>query len=274
MTLHDKVAYSAAKSLTNSYSTSFSLSSRLFDKQIVHHIYAIYSIVRVADEIVDSYGSEHSASQLSQLEVDIKRAKDTGFSTNPYVHAFAKTALQYNIGDNLTRPFFDSMGADIKQKSYNRSSYENYIYGSAEVVGLMCLRVFCGSNTELYDELAPGARKLGAAYQKINFLRDIRSDYEDLGRLYFPGIKYDNFDEDDKQRIAKDIESDLLIAREAISKLPLNSRKAVLASYNYYARLYEKLKSTPVNKIKSDRIRVNNLDKLWLTTKVILLGNT
>ncbi len=271
MELYDEVSRELSRTLTIRYSSSFSLSSRLFDKNIQPHIYAIYGLVRIADEIVDTYRGNNQAKLLDTLESETYRALTDGYSTNPIVHAFAKTAQQYGIEKSLIAPFFASMRMDIGN-AYTADDYEAYIYGSAEVIGLMCLKVFCDGDTSLYKETERGARALGAAYQKINFLRDLADDYERLGRAYFPNISIDDFQNTDRDSIIADIKNDLLNAKTAIQILPKSTRRAVAASYTMYMALTKKLSATPAEEILKSRIRITSSVKVYLAIRSLVSG--
>lgn len=272
MDLYDQVAYENSRNLTLRYSTSFGLSSRLFGKSIQPHIYAIYALVRIADEIVDTYKGKNSLQLLDTLESQVYETIQTGYSTDLVVHAFAKTARIYGIDKQLIAPFFTSMRMDLSPQTYSSKNYTSYIHGSAEVVGLMCLRVFLNGDEQRYKELAPGASALGSAYQKVNFLRDLASDYKELGRLYFPDIRYDTFDEPAKQRIIDDIRADFAVALPALRQLPPSSRKATLMSYVYYSELLNKLERTPAHIIKHTRVRVPSARKLTLLLRTATIG--
>lgn len=273
MDLYTAVAYANAKQLTLRYSTSFGISSRFFTRDIKPHIYAIYGLVRIADEIVDTYKGPDAAALLDDLESQTYTAITSGYSTNPIVHAFARTAKTYGIDQSLVRPFFASMRMDLHPHNYSSKDYQKYIHGSAEVVGLMCLRVFCGGDENQYNNLKDGAAALGSAYQKVNFLRDLAADYRELGRLYFPGKTFDNFNEKDKQEIVDDIQSDFDSALPSLRKLPTNSRKATMMSYVYYNELLKRLKETPVATIKTTRMRVPSQHKLLLLVRTALRRN-
>jgi len=263
MELYTKTSYKLARTVTLDYSTSFSKSSKLFSSDIRDHIYAIYGLVRVADEVVDSYTGKDTLEILNELEAHTLQALKTGFSPNPLVHAFVITAQKYSIGRDLITPFFKSMRMDVEPKTYTSTVYETYIYGSAEVIGLMCLKVFCNDEAQ-YTKLEAGAKALGAAYQKVNFLRDMKADYDELGRVYFPGVIFETFDDKQKVAIVKDIKRDFKKAQAAITKLPTNSRAAVALSFAYYSELLNKLEQTPAGTIKAGRVRVNNAKKLQL----------
>jgi phytoene synthase len=266
------ISYKASKLITNAYSTSFGLSIRLFEASLRPHIYAIYGLVRIADEIVDTYQGADQRELLDNLETEMTKALVSGYSTNPIVHAFAHTARKYSIRDELTRPFFDSMRMDLTPKKYDQKHYEAYIHGSAEVVGLMCLKLFT-ANAKEYDELKEGAKKLGSAYQKVNFLRDIAADSDELGRWYFPIASKESFDEKVKDTIVKDIEKDFADARRAIDKLPASSQKAVQLSYRYYLGLLNKIKQASASELLKKRIRINDPQKLALLLKTALPGH-
>ena len=269
MEQYNQVAGRVARMVTNSYSTSFGTATRLFPKTIRQDIYNIYGLVRVADEIVDTYLGTDAADQLSALEQETYRALSGGYSANLIVHAFAQTARCYQIGRDLIEPFFNSMRLDTKPQTYTPALYAKYIDGSAEVVGLMCLRVFVGSEAE-YRHLEPGARALGAAFQKVNFLRDLAADQSSLNRFYFPNTSYKTFDNAAKAAIVADIEQDFANAKQAIPQLPSSARPAVSAAYSYFWQLLAKLKAAPAQTLLERRIRVNNATKLALLTSVIV----
>lgn len=269
MDLYTKSAYQISELLTKNYSTSFSLSTQLFDKKIQPHIYAIYGLVRIADEIVDTYRGSDMGSRLDDLYASTIDALNTGYSTNPIIHAFVTTANEFHIDQSLISPFFESMRMDIAEKQFSQKTYKRYIYGSAEVVGLMCLRVFVHDEAA-YKSLSAGAQALGSAYQKINFLRDIRADYEELGRVYFPGLDHEKFTDKQKQNIIKDIKADLKIATKSIVALPSEARQAITASFVYYQALLKLLEQASVADIKQRRLRVSNAQKIYLYIKVRL----
>lgn len=270
MELYDKVAYENSKHLTLSYSTSFGMSSRLFPKNMQRHIYAIYGLVRIADEIVDTYKGVDAATLLDDLEAMTYATIKSGYSTNPVVHAFARTAALYGIDKTLIAPFFASMRMDLHPQTYTPDNYQKYIHGSAEVVGLMCLKVFLDGDEKRYSELRDGAAALGSAYQKVNFLRDMAADYKELGRLYFPGVDYDDFDEAAKREIIHDIKQDFEKALPALRELPVSSRRATMMSYVYYSELLKKLEETPAATIRTTRIRLPSHRKFVLMIRTIL----
>ena len=225
--------------------------------------------MRIADEIVDTYQGDQSAFLLDELEHDTKRATDIGYSTNPIVQAYALTAQKYVIDPAIVEAFFASMRMDLTAQQYTPELYQRYIHGSSEVIGLMCLSVFCGGTTAQYEALKPGAMALGSAYQKVNFLRDIGNDFSERGRIYFPGYSYESFDDDAKQAIIADIERDFAAARPALNNLPANSRRAVTISYVLYDRLLDKLKQTSIATIKQQRVRISTPEKLWLAAATV-----
>jgi phytoene synthase len=270
MDTYTTFAYAASRNLTLTYSTSFGISSRLFSKSIRRHIYAIYGLVRIADEIVDTYPGTDRRQQLDSFEAETYIAIRSGYSTNPIIHAFSLTVREYGIKKKLITAFFKSMRMDLDPKVYTETLYKTYIYGSAEVIGLMCLRVFCDKDETLYSSLESGAKALGAAYQKINFLRDLAADYKQLGRLYFPGLTFDSFNDKTKQTIIKDIRKDIALASDSLMRLPKSSRIAVSTSLAYYLKLLDKLAQLPANEIKKKRVRINNTHKLLLLGSAIL----
>lgn len=267
MELYTSTSYQLSRQLTLRYSTSFSKSSELFSAVIRPHIFAIYGLVRIADEIVDTYRGKQTARLLDALEEETYASLGLSYSTNPIVHAFAQTANTYGITKQLIAPFFESMRMDLKKKSFTKKEYDRYIYGSAEVIGLMCLRVFVGGNDAAYAKLEDGARALGSAYQKVNFLRDVASDVSERGRVYFPGVDYDTFSEAQKQAIIADIRSDFDQAKLSLAQLPKGAQKAVKLSYEYYNELLRMLDRASIETIKSRRLRVPAARKLALYAK-------
>lgn len=270
MDIYTATAYKQSELLTLRYSTSFGMSSRLFSKDIRHHIYALYGLVRIADEIVDTYKGADAATLLDELEAETYAAIKRGYSTNPIVHSFALTAARFSINHTLLAPFFESMRLDLSPQTYTPKLYTTYIHGSAEVIGLLCLKIFCGEDEARYKKLKNGAASLGAAYQKINFLRDIAADYKDLGRIYFPNTTFDSFDEAAKAAIIADIHNDLAAARPALSHLPGSSKKAATLSYRYYSELLARLEATPAETLKTTRIRLPSRRKYALLASTLL----
>ena len=261
MELYTAASYQASKLITQAYSTSFGMSIRLFGTSLQPHVYAIYGLVRIADEIVDTYTGEDREGLLNDLEAQVTTALASGYSTNPIIHAFAATARQFSISDNLISPFFHSMRMDLEPQHFGQALYETYINGSAEVIGLMCLKVFT-DNAELYSELEPGARRLGAAYQKVNFLRDIAADATELNRWYFPTGSFKAFDDAHKSALVHEITEDFDAAQSALQQLPASSRKAVALSYRYYQQLLKNIERTPAALLKKERVRVLDVQKI------------
>lgn len=269
MDLYTSTSYRLAEELTKSYSTSFSMSSRLFDIPTSKHVYAIYGLVRIADEVVDTYMGEYTLEKLDTLEAHVYEQLKlrSPFSTNPIVHAFVVTAKQFDIDESLISPFFKSMRTDITKSRFTEAEYVEYIYGSADVIGLMCLRIFTGGNNDQYRALETGAKSLGSAYQKVNFLRDIKADFDERGRVYFPGVTYETFSDEDKRAIEVDIERDFESARKTLQLLPDSARKAVKTSYEYYWQLFLILKKASAEEIKTKRLRVPTAVKIALYAK-------
>lgn len=262
--LYSQLAYQTSGRVMAAYSTSFSLAITLVDKSMRAHIYAVYGLVRLADEVVDSFRPHDARQLLEKLEHEVYSALESGYSTNLLIHSFSKTARAYHFELGLIRAFFASMRMDISKTDYNQKEYEDYIYGSAEVIGLMCLHIFTDNNTSLYSQLQASARALGSAFQKINFLRDMAADHTELGRMYFPGVNFETMNEKDKLKIATDISKDIQKARRGLVNLPSSSRYGVLLALYYYEALIKKLKNTPIQVIKTRRLRVSNLHKGWL----------
>ncbi len=269
--LYDRVAEETAGIVIRRYSTSFGLASRLLGPAVRQHVENIYALVRIADEIVDgaadAAGADHGtvARILDELERDTDEAMLTGYSANLVVHAFALTARDTGFGTELTAPFFASMRADLSATEHDQASFETYVYGSAEVVGLMCLKAFLdGVNVSADDESAmvTGARRLGAAFQKVNFLRDLAADFEQLGRSYFPGVDVASFTEADKVRLLDDIDDDLAVSAGVIPMLPRSSRRAVALAQGLFAELSARLRATPADRLVRSRVRVPNPVKL------------
>ncbi len=260
----DKVSHKCSRLTTNAYSTSFSLGIKLLSKRFHHPIYAVYGFVRFADEIVDSFHDYNKAELLAMFKQDTYRAIEQRISLNPILNSFQQTVHKYGIGDELIDCFLNSMEMDLHENSYNQENYEQYIMGSAEVVGLMCLKVFCEGDTGLYDQLRYYAMRLGAAFQKINFLRDLQADYLELGRSYFPGVDMSQFDESTKKAIELDIEKDFKDGHKGITLLPKSARFGVYMAYVYYYSLFKKIKNTPSAKIMNERIRIPNNKKYAL----------
>jgi len=280
--LYDRVADETASIVIRRYSTSFGLAARLLSAPVRRHVENIYALVRVADEIVDGPATDAGLSALDagvvlhELEAETEVAMSRGFSANLVVHAFARTARECGITPDLTRPFFESMRADLTATEHDRESFDRYVYGSAEVVGLMCLRSFLlGQNlTDAQDaRLVHGARRLGAAFQKVNFLRDLSADFETLGRSYFPGVRVDSFTESDKLRLLDDIDSDLRESAAVIPLLPSSSRRAVVLAQGLFAELAARLRATPAENLVRSRVRVPDPVKFRIAASA-LAGRT
>lgn len=262
--LFDDLSTETSRITTRSYSTSFSLGIYFLHERLRNPIYSIYGFVRVADEIVDSFEGYDQTYLLKKFEKDTYEAIQQGISTNPVLNAFQNVVHAYQIDLELISTFLKSMEMDLHKVDYNDEKYQQYILGSAEVVGLMCLHVFTEGNKELFQDLKPYAMKLGAAFQKVNFLRDLKEDYHVLGRTYFPGVDMTNFSTAAKRDIEKEIEEDFKIALQGIKKLPASSKGGVYLAYVYYQSLFKKIKRLPAQKVLSGRIRINNGRKFGL----------
>ena len=267
ITLFHEVSQDCSRITTEKYSTSFSSAIRLLHKDLRTPIFNIYGFVRFADEIVDSFHDYDKATLLAEFKAATYDALDKGISMNPILHSFQLTVNRYQIDRVLIDAFLYSMELDLSERKYDRAGYEQYIYGSAEVVGLMCLFVFCEGNREMYEQLKPSARSLGAAFQKVNFLRDLKADYEGLERVYFPGCDFRNFTLADKQSIEEDIQRDFNHAYEGILKLPMKSRFGVYVAYKYYLSLFKKIKKVRPQKIMEERIRIPDYGKIFILAK-------
>lgn len=262
--LFDQTTLECSRLITQRYSTSFTLGIKTLDKKFHLPIYAIYGFVRYADEIVDTFHDQDKAGLLEQFKADTYEAIEKKISLNPVLHAFQLIVNQYQIDLGLIEAFLHSMEMDLDFKTYNDSRYQEYIYGSAEVVGLMCLKVFCGEDSAQYERLKEPACKLGAAFQKVNFLRDLKSDYEERGRVYFPGVDFQLFDRKVKEEIEKDIQQDFDEALIGIEALPEGAKLGVKVAYLYYQKLFDKIKGLPAETITQRRIRIPNSQKLSL----------
>tara|TARA_B100001063_G_C16775502_1_gene564917 strand:+ start:3509 stop:4336 length:828 start_codon:yes stop_codon:yes gene_type:complete len=260
--LYEEVSFNCSELITKKYSTSFSLGINTLDKKIHKPIYAIYGFVRFADEIVDTFHNLDKETILNQFEEDTYDSINKKFSTNPVLHAFQSVVNKHKIKKDHIQAFLNSMRMDLKMKDFTQKSYEDYIYGSAEVVGLMCLKVFCDDKE--YNKLESYAISLGSAFQKVNFLRDIRSDFEERGRVYFPGVKFETFSEADKKSIEKDIAKDFSNALIGIKMLPSVARSGVYLSYKYYLELLDKINSKDSSTIKTERVRISNIKKFMI----------
>jgi len=270
--LFDEVSLKCSEITTKYYSTSFSLGIRLLDKEIHSPIYSIYGFVRLADEIVDSFHEFDKAKLLNEFTESTKQAIENKISLNPILNSFQEVVNKYNIEWEHIQDFLSSMESDLNQKKHDEDSYKQYIKGSAEAVGLMCLRVFCNNNNKLYNELEKYAIYLGSVFQKVNFIRDISADYNELKRVYFPQLNINEFNEEEKNKIEDDIEKEFNLALIGIKQLPKSAKKGVFLAYSYYYSLFKKIKSTPADKIMTKRIRVPNFTKFLILIKVQLLN--
>ncbi len=264
MELYNTTCQECSKLITNRYSTSFSMGIRVFDEKFRMPIYSIYGFVRFADEIVDTFHQYPKEDLLSRFREDTYKAIEDRISLNPVLHAFQEVVHEYDIERELIDAFLDSMEMDLHFHTYEDKMYKQYIYGSAEVVGLMCLRVFCEGDRARYQHLEGHACSLGAAFQKINFLRDMKSDFDDRGRVYFPGVDYRKFTQEDKIRIENEIKADFDDAYKGIIQLPDGAKFGVYLAYVYYINLFKKIKKAPVERVKEERIRVNDGKKVYL----------
>ena len=266
--LFDSVSYHCSKIVTKSYSTSFSLATKMLAKSIRADIYNIYGFVRFADEIVDSFHEYEKENLLNEFEQSYYKAYAQNISLNPILNCFQHTVKKYHITDDLIQSFLKSMRADLNKETYETvEEYHNYIYGSADVVGLMCLKVFVNGDEEKYESLKFSAMKLGSAFQKVNFLRDLKDDYELLHRSYFPGVNLKELGVTEKEAIIAEIEADFKEAFSGIKQLPLEAKFGVYTAYVYYKRLLKKLSCTPSGEILNTRIRVSNPVKISLLAK-------
>lgn len=247
--------------VTEHYSTSFASAIRMLHRDLQKPVYNIYGFVRLADEIVDSFHEHDKNLLLEQFKKETFDAIERKISLNPILNSFQKTVNEFNIDHKLVEAFFHSMSLDLHKSRYDNAAYTEYIYGSAEVVGLMCLYVFCEGNRSLYNKLEMPARSLGAAFQKVNFLRDMRADYNGLSRIYFPGCDFDNFNEKDKKAIEDDIENDFRNAAHGIFKLPWKAKFGVYVAYKYYYSLFRKIRKMKPSRVLEQRIRIPNYYK-------------
>ena len=261
--IFDEVSEMCSKTVTESYSTSFSLATRMLSTSIRQDIYNIYGFVRFADEIVDSFHDYNKEELLNNFEKELRYSITNKISLNPILNSFQKTLLKYDINIELVNSFLKSMRWDLDKKVYlNKQEFDEYIYGSADVVGLMCLKVFVSGDQDKFNQLKPYAMSLGSAFQKVNFLRDLKADHESLNRSYFPNLNIDKFDEKSKQFILNEIDKDFTNALKGILLLPSSARFGVYTAYKYYLKLLNKLRKTDPLKIKNSRIRVPNYQKI------------
>jgi phytoene/squalene synthetase len=268
--IFNKVSQLCSKTVTHRYSTSFSLGIRLMKKKFRNPIYAVYGFVRLADEIVDTFHKHNKEKLLKRLKQDVDQALEDKISLNPILHNFQQVAQIYNINNELIDKFISSMEMDLHKTQYSQKGYEEYIYGSAEAVGLMCLKIFCDGDKNLYNELKDTARKLGSAYQKVNFLRDLNHDYKELGRIYFPDIDINRFNHGVKRTIILDIQNDFNTGYKGIKKLPGSAKLGVYLSFVYYTELLKKISRTSPEKLLQKRIRLSNAYKYVLFIYAII----
>lgn len=277
--LYTRVAQETAHTVIKRYSTSFGLATRLLEPQVRNHIGNFYALVRLADEIVDGVAAEagvttkEAGKLLDALEADTERALKTGYSTNLIVHAFAHSARAVGVGQELTRPFFQSMRMDLTHTTHTEESFAEYVYGSAEVVGLMCLEAFLeghASSVSEHEVMVKGARALGAAFQKVNFLRDLGADVQALGRSYFPGVVVESLDEETKHRLLDDIDRDLADSAAALPLLPASARRAVSLAHVLFESLGKKIRRTPATVLQTSRASVPDVTKALLALRVLL----
>lgn len=265
--LFNEISEDCSRNTTEKYSTSFSSAINLLHKDIRQPIHNIYGLVRLADEIVDTFHEHDKQALLFEFKKATFDAIERNISLNPILHSFQKTVRQYNIDHDLIHAFFYSMQMDLDKKNYNKAEYEQYIYGSAEVVGLMCLYVFCDGDQKLYESLKPAARSLGAAFQKVNFLRDVKADFEGMNRVYFPNCNFKNFTCRDKQLIEEDIMKDFKEAYQGILQLPAKARFGVYVAYKYYYSLFLKIKKLQPQRVLEKRIRIPDYRKFLILAK-------
>jgi phytoene/squalene synthetase len=270
--LFDKISLNASKHVTNEYSTSFSLGIKMLHQSIREPIYAIYGFVRLADEIVDSFHDFNKKELLDDFKSQTFHAIDIKISLNPILNSFQHAVNYYQIDKWLIDAFFDSMEMDLEDQKYDQETFDKYILGSAQVVGLMCLKIFCKGDATQYESLKPGAMSLGSAFQKVNFLRDLKADKDNLGRIYFPGMNNHEWTPELKEKIQADIKQDFIHALEAINRLPSNSKYGVYTAYRYYFKLFKKLENASFEELLTNRLRVPNYTKIRLlfTSKVRL----
>ncbi len=265
--LYDNISYKCSKIVTKHYSTSFSFGIKMLNYGIRKHIYNIYGFVRLADEIVDSFHDFEKEILLKKFRKDTFDSIEKKISLNPILNSFQHTIHTFNIDIEFINKFLDSMQMDLNKKKYTEEKYKKYIYGSAEVVGLMCLHVFLNGDKILFDKLKGYAMRLGSAFQKVNFLRDINQDTSELGRIYFPNVSINSFTNEQKNFIEEDIQKDFKVALEGIRQLPISSRGGVYLAYIYYITLFKKINNIPSSVLIKKRIRINNLYKFILFIK-------
>lgn len=274
LTLYDRISLKCSRDVTRGYSTSFSLGIRMLAPRHRNAVYAIYGFVRLADEIVDTFFGQRQREMLDRFRADTEEAILNRISSNPVLHSFQWAVNTYNIDREFIDAFLYSMEMDLEKKNHDQESYNEYIYGSAEAVGLMCLRVFCHGEPGSFERLREPARRLGSAFQKVNFLRDIKSDYTDRGRIYFPGVDFNNFSVADKKLIEADIAAEFSDALAGIRGLDRGSRRGVYLAYSYYLALFRKIRKTPPEAVAGRRFRISDGRKLMLLVKAIIYDIT
>lgn len=262
--LFDDVSLACSKFTTTSYSSSFSIGIYCLNKRFRDPIYSIYGFVRFADEIVDTFHDYDKKALFKEFTDETWKAIDRGISMNPILNSFQRTVDEYSIDRELIECFLKSMETDLYETAHDKGSYDTYILGSAEVVGLMCLRVFTENDKDMYEQLKPAAMKLGAAFQKVNFLRDVKADYEQLGRVYFPGVDFKHFSEHEKKQIEREILADFHDALQGIKGLPADARLGIYVAYVYYKTLFNKIRGIPSARILMERVRISNPKKMGL----------
>lgn len=274
ISLYSKTAFGCSKLVTNAYSTSFSLGIKTLHKKYHDPIYAIYGYVRYADEIVDTFHDHNKEELLARFKKDTFLSIKEKISLNPILHSFQQVVNEFNIDHDLIEAFLTSMEMDLAKKDYAEESYKKYIYGSAEVVGLMCLKVFCEGDSTYYASLVDPAKRLGSAFQKVNFLRDLKSDYDERGRVYFPEVDFLSFNESEKKAIEKDIAEDFNHSLEGIKNLPEGVRPGVYLAYVYYKVLFKKITKMSPKTIMAKRIRISNTKKIILLLRSYLFSHS
>ena len=267
MDVFHELSQQCSKATTEKYSTSFNSAIKLLHNDLRNPIFNIYGFVRFADEIVDTFHQHDKATLLAEFKTETYNAIERRISLNPILHSFQLTVNRYQIAPDLIEAFFHSMEMDLTKATYSCEGYKEYIYGSAEVVGLMCLYIFCEGKKEMYNNLKPYAQSLGAAFQKVNFLRDVKSDYQQLSRTYFPEVDFDNFTPSMKKQIENDIAADFTNAYEGIVQLPSKARFGVYVAYKYYLSLFKKIKKSNAESILDQRIRIPNYGKALIVAK-------
>jgi phytoene/squalene synthetase len=270
--LFDNLSVQVSKMTTQTYSTSFSLGIYFLNNRLRNPIYSVYGFVRLADEIVDSFEGFDKQYLLEKFKEETFESIALHISVNPLLNSFQQTVHQYHIDHHLIETFLKSMEMDLEKVDYTNEKYQQYILGSAEVVGLMCLQIFTEGDEKMYHDLKPFAMRLGAAFQKVNFLRDMKDDYQLLGRTYFPNVDMSEFSMDAKKQIENEIEEDFRVALSGIKKLPRSSKSGVYLAYVYYVSLFNKIKKLPAHRILTERVRINNGKKLGLMLNSLLIN--